>query len=144
MLAYALLGLLAGRVAAHDDLSMPRNPMLGVPGFPDCERLHPLRNLSVDEAAMDLRCGQKGPAAAIKIGCVGDSITAGVHSSGGIHPYPAQLQILLDKAKGKVSSQHSQCYRRAQRTQGALTPLNVPGQICGDQHGRLRFYDAEE
>ena len=107
MLAYAVLGLLAGRVAAHD-LSMPINPLLGVPGFPNCDRLHPLRNLSVDAAAMDLRCEQQGPAEAIKIGCVGDSITAGVHSSGGIHPYPAQLQILLDKAKGKVSTQLSQ------------------------------------
>ena len=37
----------------------------------------------------------------IKVGCVGDSITAGVRSSGGIHPYPAQLQILLDEGQGK-------------------------------------------
>merc|ERR1712190_355034 len=44
--------------------------------------------------------GKDAPAAAIKIACVGDSITAGVHSSGGIHPYPAQLQILLDEKHG--------------------------------------------
>jgi lysophospholipase L1-like esterase len=37
----------------------------------------------------------------IKIGCIGDSITAGDHSSGGIHPYPQQLQILLDAAYPK-------------------------------------------
>lgn len=106
MLKCAVLAPLLAAVAAHDDISMPVNPSLGVPGFPDCTRLHPLRNLSVEAAAMDLRCEQKGAADAIKIGCVGDSITAGVHSSGGIHPYPAQLQILLDAAKGKVRSQH--------------------------------------
>ena len=88
--------------AAHGDFSMPINPALGVPGFPDCERTHPGENFGVDESAMDLVCKQQGSAGAIKIGCVGDSITAGVHSSGGIHPYPAQLQILLDKSQGKV------------------------------------------
>ena len=31
----------------------------------------------------------------IKVACVGDSITAGAHSSGGNHTYPAQLQMLL-------------------------------------------------
>lgn len=30
-----------------------------------------------------------------KIACVGDSITAGVHSSGAAHTYPSQLQDLL-------------------------------------------------
>lgn len=38
--------------------------------------------------------------AAIKIGVVGDSITAGACSSGGNHPYPQQLQLLLDDAYG--------------------------------------------
>jgi len=57
--------------------------------------------LTVEEAAQDLICEQKGTATAIKVGCVGDSITAGVHSSGGIHPYPAQLQLLLDAAHGE-------------------------------------------
>ena len=32
---------------------------------------------------------------------MGDSITAGVHSSGGIHTYPAQLQLMLDSQQGK-------------------------------------------
>ena len=32
---------------------------------------------------------------------VGDSITAGVHSSGGNHTYPAQLQLLLDQGQGE-------------------------------------------
>merc|ERR1712190_147355 len=41
------------------------------------------------------------PKDAIKIGCIGDSITAGVHSSGGNHTYPGQLQILLDQVHGK-------------------------------------------
>lgn len=47
-----------------------------------------------------MKINKKRTATAIKVGCVGDSITAGVHSSGGIHPYPAQLQLLLDAAHG--------------------------------------------
>ena len=39
----------------------------------------------------------------IEIACVGDSITAGSHSSGGNHPYPQQLQILLDQVYGNES-----------------------------------------
>ena len=71
-------------------------------GFPDCVRAHPELELSVEDAAMDLVCTQRPAAAgAIRIGCVGDSITAGVHSSGGNHTYPGQLQILLDEHQGK-------------------------------------------
>lgn len=85
--------------SAHGDF--PVNPSLGVPGYPDCVRAHPELNLNVDDAAHDLVCSQKhAPAAAVKIACVGDSITAGVHSSGGNHPYPQQLQLLLDQAHG--------------------------------------------
>jgi hypothetical protein len=63
--------------------------------------------LAMSLSKQDLDCSQRGGGDAnagdepIKIGCVGDSITAGVHSSGGVHPYPAQLQLLLDAAKGK-------------------------------------------
>ena len=81
-----LLAALVASAAAHDP-SLPINEALGVPGFPDCVRLHPERQLSVADAAMDLNCTQRAaPPAAIRIGCVGDSITAGVHSSGGVHP----------------------------------------------------------
>merc|ERR1712232_539460 len=46
-------------------------------------------------------CSQKeAPNDAIKIACIGDSITAGVCSSGGNHPYPQQLQLMLDQTKG--------------------------------------------
>jgi lysophospholipase L1-like esterase len=101
----ATLSALAGACLAHD-ATMPINPALGVPGFPDC--VNPsldLANLSVEQAAQQLQCAQKdAPEATIKIGCVGDSITAGVHSSGGNHTYPGQLQILLDKeSPGKYS-----------------------------------------
>ena len=86
---------------AHE-LVLPINPVLGVPGFPDCVRAHPEQAMTVEEAAMDLICSQREVSAdAIKIGCVGDSITAGVHSSGGVHPYPQQLQIILDQKQGK-------------------------------------------
>jgi lysophospholipase L1-like esterase len=88
--------------SAHDVALDPWvNPTLGVPGFPDCVRRHPGLNLTVEEAANDLQCApRRGPKDAIKIACVGDSITAGVHSSGGDHPYPNQLQLLLDAAHG--------------------------------------------
>jgi len=81
---------------AHDGL--PVNPELGVPGFPDCHQ--PVKSalrgeMSVDEAAHTLVCQQKGSDDAIKIACVGDSITAGVHSSGPQYTYPSQLQDLL-------------------------------------------------
>eukprot|EP01044_Picomonas_judraskeda_P009025 COSAG03_NODE_1070_length_4903_cov_77.920067_5_plen_89_part_00 len=55
------------------------NPELGVAGFPDCHRLHPeLKGLTMEEASFDLDC--TFPAwsdDAIRIACVGDSITAG-------------------------------------------------------------------
>lgn len=85
-------------VVAHDML--PANPSLGVPGFPDCRRVHPELDLHVEEAALDLVCTQRAGVGAIKIGCVGDSITAGAHSSGGTYTYPGQLQILLDQTHG--------------------------------------------
>jgi len=83
---------------AHE---LPVNPTLGVPGFPDCVRVRPHLNMTIDEAAADLRCSQReAPATTLRVGCVGDSITAGVLSSGGDHPYPQQLQLLLDSAHG--------------------------------------------
>lgn len=88
-------------IVAHGDLKIfPINPMLWVPGFPDCVRAHPEIGMTVEEAAMDLICTQKGPEDAIKIGCVGDSITAGVHSTGGNHTFPGQMQIMLDAKYG--------------------------------------------
>jgi hypothetical protein len=76
----------------HED----ENPALGVPGFPNC--IHPNSPVgkTVEQNAMEIQCAQKdAPSDVIKIGTVGDSITAGVHSTGGNHTYPGQLQILL-------------------------------------------------
>jgi len=88
-------------IVAHGNTKeFPVNPKLGVPGFPDCVRAHPDVSMLVEEAAMDLICTQKGPEDAIKIGCVGDSITAGVHSTGGNHTFPGQMQVMLDLAHG--------------------------------------------
>jgi len=89
------------QIRAHDS-RLPINSALGVPGFPDCVRAHPESEMSVEEAAEDLVCAQKvAPPDAIKIACVGDSITAGSCSSGGNHPYPQQLQLMLDQTHGK-------------------------------------------
>lgn len=83
-------------MATAHDYNLPINPELGVPGFPDCVQKHN-QNASVAEAALTLECAQKKTARddVIRIGCIGDSITAGVHSTGGIHTYPGQLGILL-------------------------------------------------
>jgi len=86
---------------AHDHVG-PINPELGVPGFPDCVRAHPELELSVEDAADDLLCGIKeAPATAVRIACIGDSITAGVRSSSAAHAYPQQLQSLLDTTHGQ-------------------------------------------
>jgi len=95
------IGLLLGGGDAHN-LTLPINEALGVPGFPHCTRRHPNLSLPVEQAADDLSCAQRrAPRDAIKIACIGDSITAGVCSSGGDSPYPQQLQLLLDAAHGK-------------------------------------------
>jgi len=101
MRAHFPVALLPVLVAAHDP-DLPVNSLLGVPGFPDCVRAHPDVELDVKDAADDLVCHQKSASKeAIRIGCIGDSITAGVCSSGGDHPYPQQLQTLLDEAYGE-------------------------------------------
>jgi len=103
MIYRGLLLLFVALSSAHEAI-MPINGALGVPGFPHCLRAHPEVNMTVDDAAMDLVCAPPPATSnALKIACVGDSITAGVHSSGGIHPYPQQLQILLDQKHGNDS-----------------------------------------
>ena len=100
LIAPLLLGALC---AAHDPQdSFPVNPELGVPGFPDCVRRTPAAALSIDGASHDLVCAQRRAASAdtVRIACVGDSITAGVCSTGGNATYPAQLQLMLDAAHG--------------------------------------------
>jgi lysophospholipase L1-like esterase len=82
---------------------LPINPNLGVPGFPDCVRDEvAIANGVAPELALNCSTGPSPDAGVISIGCIGDSITAGVHSTGGNHTYPGQLQIMLDEeAPGK-------------------------------------------
>ena len=98
MLPALLLSSSAARAHVPDGYEkLPVNPLLGVPGFPNCVRdekaiargVHP-------EFAMT--CWQAGTADQIKVGTIGDSIAAGVHSTGGNHTYPGQLQIVLDES----------------------------------------------
>jgi lysophospholipase L1-like esterase len=77
------------------------NPELGVPGFPDCVRQGPAATDFI-AAAKALSCSpRQGPLGAIKIACVGDSITAGAWAKSREHTYPSQLQRLLDKEEGE-------------------------------------------
>ena len=96
--------------AAHDGMRV--NPVLGVPGFPDCLQPGLLKpNTSMfgawqaqvepggqwADAHMTLRCEQrtKDFDTQLSVGCIGDSITAGVHSGNKNLTYPAQLQKML-------------------------------------------------
>lgn len=59
---------LAVAVQAHE--VTVNNPILGVPGFPDCQRLHPADELTVDAAAHDLRCHQRAASKdSVKVAC---------------------------------------------------------------------------
>jgi len=96
------LALFVTSVAGHGKGIVVNNPELGVAGFPDCVRAHPLLDLSMEAAGMDLLCSQVGRnTSAIKIATIGDSITAGACSSGGDAPYPQQMQIMLDQEHGE-------------------------------------------
>lgn len=100
MRAVLLLGA-AGAALGHGG-DLPLNPDLGVPGYPDCEQTLPRHLLGSDAAANEktLRCAQrpKDHADQIAIGCIGDSITAGAHSSSSAHTYPSQLQSMLEQS----------------------------------------------
>ncbi len=88
-LMYALAALAVSCALAHVPQGWEALPLgpLGVPGFPDCER----------DGQGNLVCNGKPRTSAgqIAIACVGDSITAGVGSTGGNNTYPGQLQGLL-------------------------------------------------
>jgi hypothetical protein len=92
--------LMTGVIATHVPegyQKLPVNPLLGVPGFPDCVRdQRAVANGVAPELA--LNCSTAHKAGLIQIGTIGDSITAGVHSTGGNHTYPGQLQIMLDQS----------------------------------------------
>ena len=99
-----LLLMITLTIEAHD-MNVVHVGQLGVPGYlPECKRLHPHIKMSVKDAAQDLICHQKKYDTAtdepIHIGMVGDSITAGVHSSSSNHTYPSQLQAMLDEKYG--------------------------------------------
>ena len=72
-------------------------------GFPDCQKPSWAKATFAEKMAMKLHCHQNGKDGnrAIKIGCVGDSITAGATSTDRARPYPAQLQTMLDNEHGK-------------------------------------------
>jgi len=58
--------------------------------FPDCQVVNG-----------ELECQQRAaPDGAIKVACVGDSITAVGHTSSKMHQYPSQLQLLFDANHG--------------------------------------------
>ena len=83
----------------------PLNKVLGVHGYPDCVPGPEGVSDDVERNQMTMRCAQKkGAATALAVACVGDSITAGAHSSGPTMTYPAQLQAMLDPAAYTVTN----------------------------------------
>ena len=83
-----LLGGLAAAARAHD-----------YPPGGDCVLAHPERPLTDQPEVV---CQQKAaPASAIRVGCIGDSITAVGHTSNVSHHWPNQLQDILDAKHGK-------------------------------------------
>lgn len=79
------------------------NPELGVHGWPDCVQPNGPSD-DVEANQLSMVCHQRGKGTtALKVACVGDSITAGAHSSGANMTYPAQLQRLVDPTGTKVA-----------------------------------------
>jgi len=108
LLAFSLLtttlARLSGGHSSHDLFSMGAiNAALGTHGYPDCFQPGPISS-DIEANQFSMQCVQRGPEAAIKIGCIGDSITAGAHSSGPTKTYPAQLQSMLDPTKYAVTN----------------------------------------
>lgn len=64
--------------------------------LPDCWPRHPDH-----PSESDLVCSQRQSSkGAVKVACVGDSITAVGHTSSKAHQYPSQLQTMLDSERG--------------------------------------------
>jgi hypothetical protein len=83
----------------HDGRYMGRlNPLLGTHGYEDCTQPGPISD-DVSIAQMTMVCHQvKGSVTALKVGCIGDSITAGAHSSGPTKTYrESQLSPTFNK-----------------------------------------------
>ena len=82
------------------------NPILGTHGFPDCvPGPQGVSSDDLDANQMNMVCNQRVTApTALKIACVGDSITAGAHSSGPTKTYPAQLQGMLNASQYSVTN----------------------------------------
>jgi len=89
---------------AHDQDRMGAvNHNLGAHGYPDCVQPGKVSD-DVEVNQFTMKCAQRGAASTIKIACVGDSITAGAHSSGNNFTYPSQLQAMLDPAVYSVTN----------------------------------------
>ena len=71
-------------------------------GGDDCLPAHPITSQDLKLGYMkDVVCKQKpAPQTAIRIGCVGDSITAVGHTSQTKFHWPNQLQAILDTQEG--------------------------------------------
>merc|ERR1712032_1073639 len=96
-----LAAYFVARSLAYEDPGLDR--ALGLPHhmhwkhyLPDCKPRD-----SEHPSESDLVCSQRRALKrAIRVACVGDSITAVGHTSSKAHQYPSQLQSLLDREKG--------------------------------------------
>jgi len=97
--------------AAHKHAGYgPLNPLLGTHGYPSCVAgpqgmCVEMTDQCLEKNQMTMACHQnKGLEGALRIGAIGDSITAGACSSGGDHPYPQQLQLMLNASQYTVTN----------------------------------------
>ena len=156
-MSLGLLTALSLTASAHvPDWAKPLeiNPALGVPGFPDCERDATLAAAGA-EPEMALRCAQKEAKdeGVISIGCVGDSITAGVCSTGGKCVTPSWPPTPTPLRCAATPGPSSRCGRAAAADTGwwRLPQPHVPGPapdrarrgLQGHEPRRLRLHDDE-
>jgi lysophospholipase L1-like esterase len=105
--AFVASAAVLGVMASHGQHEMmgPLNPSLGTHGFPDCVSGPQGVSTDLEWNQMNMLCAQReGPATALKVACIGDSITAGAHASSGAMAYPGQLQTMVDPNKYTVTN----------------------------------------
>lgn len=90
--------------APHDDVASSGLVFANDPYLADMSHYEP--DCRIDPMAPSgMVCSQRAaPSTALRVACVGDSITAVGHTSSKAHQYPSQLQDILDASYGNGAS----------------------------------------